>query len=370
MHKRSIVVAVLLLAATVLWIGTGPGFVSRSTSGLPVENGSPNASEAAALIRVRVSPSSAKPYRSTVIVRGVTRASRSVSLRAEVKGRVVALLARKGDVVERGQTILRLDPGSRQAALSEAKARVAQTRLEYKAMTELRKKGYRAEANVAAAKAALEGALANSGRIERDIANTTLRAPHHGVLAGQDVELGDYVMEGQALATLTDLDPLLAEGRVSERERARIQVGMPATVRLLDGQRHAGVVRFVSPAADPATRTFPIEVEIENPALRVVAGLTAELTIASTTQPAHLVPASVLTLDETGTLGLKILDSDDTVRFAPVAPLGQAKRGWWVSGLGPEARVIVVGGDYVAAGSRVDADDAGPLHLLLNQAQR
>ena len=366
MHTRSIVVAALILLAAVLWIGTGPGFVSRSP-GTTADKNPPSASPEPVLIRVRVADSEHKPYRSTLIVRGVTRPSRSVALRSEVKGRVVKLLARKGELVDTGQVVVRLDPAARRAALREAQARVAQARLEHQAITELSKKGYRAEANVAAAKAALESALSLRDRIQRDIANTSPRAPYRGVLTERKVELGDYVMEGQALATITDLDPILAEGHVTERERARVRLGAPAQIRLLDGRIRKGTVHFVSTVADPATRTFPIEVEIDNPDLDLAAGLTAELRIESSTTPAHLVPASVLTLDEAGTLGVKLLDAADTIRFVPVKPLGQAKRGLWVGGLDAKVRVVVVGGDYVGAGTRVTPDDAGPLHLILNQ---
>lgn len=357
-------VAALVLLLGGLWIATGPGFISRP---LVESRDAETPSKTTPLVRVRVSTSKSKLYRTTAIVRGATRASRSVTVRSEVKGRVLKLLVGKGAIVESGQPLIHLDLGSKHSSLREAEARVSQASMEHEAATKLLEQGYRAQANLAVATTALEGALSQRNRIQHAIQSASPKAPFRGVLSALRAEVGDYVMEGQAIATVTDLDPIFAEGRVSEHEYSRITLGAKATMRLLDGRTRSGKIRYLSSVADPATRTFSVEAEFANPDHAIVAGLTAELEVESRSIPAHLVPASVLTLDDSGQLGVKIVGDQDKVAFYRVQPVGQAAKGMWITGLPEAIRVIVVGSDYAGVGTRVVPQDAGPMHLILNK---
>jgi multidrug efflux system membrane fusion protein len=62
------------------------------------------------------------------------------------------------------------------------------------------------------------------------------------------------------------------------------------------------------------------------------------------------VPASALTLDDDGHIGVRLADADDMARFARVTVLRDSADGIWVSGLPDPARVIVRGQDYVTDG--------------------
>ena len=382
MRARSISIAGLILIALVGWIASGPGMIVRDNDALGSAdsaggNSDPQnpttldghqalagTADAGLGTRVRIALSEAKLYRPEVVVRGVTRASRVVAIRSEVKGRVVGLPISKGQVVEKAELIARLDIAERGSALRQAQAQVAQARLEYEAVARLRKQGYRAEANVATAKASLEGALSDRDRIQRAIANTAIRAPFSGVMSQRVVEQGDYVMEGQVVATVVDLDPIVALGQVSERDRARVPMGADATVRLLDNREYQGTVRYLASVADPATRTFGVEVELANPRHEIVAGLTAQMSIAGQMLQAHLVPASILTLDANGRLAVKLVDEDNRIQLAWVKAVGQSGRGLWLTGLPKQCRVVTVGGEYVEVGDVVVPEDTGRLPVI------
>jgi len=154
---------------------------------------------------------------------------------------------------------------------------------------------------------------------------------------------------GAVCATLIALDPILLVGYAAERDVDKLAVGDPATARLANGRAVEGAIRFVSRAADEATRTFRVEVAAANPALDIRDGMTAEIMVALSAAPAHLVPQSALTLDDAGRLGVRLADGG-AARFVPVTIMGEAAGGVWLDGLPPRATIIVVGQEFVSDG--------------------
>jgi multidrug efflux system membrane fusion protein len=154
---------------------------------------------------------------------------------------------------------------------------------------------------------------------------------------------------------------------VAEAEVGRLAVGMPGKARLITGQTVTGKLRYVGSRADPATRTFEVELEVANPDGRFAAGVSAELSIVHERAQAHRVPASLLSLDDDGVLGVKAVDDDNRVVFHPVDLVRAEADAVWLGGLPERLRLITVGQGFVRAGDAVRAiseDDpapAGPL---------
>jgi multidrug efflux system membrane fusion protein len=113
-------------------------------------------------------------------------------------------------------------------------------------------------------------------------------------------------------------------------------------------------VSFVGRSADPATRTFRVDVRVPNPDLTLRDGETAEIGITADGRMAHLVPQSALTLDDAGTLGVRTVDADRTARFAPVTLLRDTPTGIWLTDLPERADIIVIGQEYVTDGVPVE----------------
>ena len=111
---------------------------------------------------------------------------------------------------------------------------------------------------------------------------------------------------------------------------------------------------FLSRSADPQTRTFRVEIEVANDDLSIRDGQTAEIAIASAGVKAHLIPQSAMTLNDDGALGVRLVDAQDTVSFAPIGVMRDTSAGVWVTGLPETANVIVVGQEYVIAGVKVN----------------
>src|SRR5690606_1004951 len=146
----------------------------------------------------------------------------------------------------------------------------------------------------------------------------------------------------------------IAVGEVSERDVREIGVGSPGRVQLVDGTILEGVVRYVSPVADPNTRTFRIELAVPNPDNALPAGMTAEIRLPAGETEAHFLSPALLTLDDAGNIGVKTVDEHGVVRFHDVEIFRSASDGVWVTGLPEEAVVITVGQGFVAVGERVE----------------
>jgi len=315
----------------------------------------PEAGDAASAIAVVAIRSEARALDTGVLIRGQTEASRLVEVRAETSGPVVSAPLRRGASVTAGTLLCQIDRGTRPAALEEARARLTEAQISANAAAKLQAGGYASETAAAGAAAALQSAQAGVDAAEKEIARTTITAPFAGLLETDAAETGALLTPGGLCATVIALDPIKLVGFISEMEVDRIEVGARAGARLVTGREVLGKVTFLSRSADPETRTFRVEIEVPNPDLAIRDGQTVQILIATAGTEAHLVPASALTLNDEGRMGLRIVDADGKAAFFPVEVIRDGAKGVYVAGLPDRADVIVLGQEYVTDGVPVRA---------------
>lgn len=336
--------------------------------------------------------SQAETVGSAVILRGRTEAARQVSVASETSGLVTSEPIRKGAFVEEGSLLCQLDPGIRASQLAEARARLTEARgrvpeaqagvveaqarvreaeINVNAARQLSQDGFASETRLVSAEAALEAANAGVQRAssavtsaqagiesaqaavaaaEREIERLDIRAPFSGLLESDTAELGSLMQPGSPCATIIQLDPIKLVGFVPEADVDKVTVGAMAGARLASGEEVIGEVTFLSRSADATTRTFRVEVRVANDDLAIRDGQTAEILVASDGAAAHLLPASALTLDNDGNIGIRAVTEGDIAQFMPVSVLRDTVDGIWVSGLPDTVDVIVVGQEYVTEG--------------------
>ena len=357
--KRSYIIAAGIAIAVTGWILSGQVGGCQAPDTAPAAAAEP----AVKLPQVRVRRLVAEERIGELVLFGRTEADRVVKVKEETAAAVAKLAVKKGGRVAKGDIIARLAMDDRRARLAEAEATVDQYRIAHEAALDLSKKAFLSRVSLAQAKAELEAAKAALERIRLDIAHTVIRAPFGGIVDDLPVEIGDYVKVAETVATLIDLDPIVVVGEVGERDVAQIKLGASAHVRLATGERLAGTVRYVSKMGSTTTRTFRIEVAIDNPAGAVAEGVTAELKLPTKRLRAHRLSPSVLTLSDEGVVGVKSVNADGTVAFRPVTMIADTPDGIWLGGLPDEVTVITVGQEYVRAGQRVrpvpEEDGAG-----------
>jgi multidrug efflux system membrane fusion protein len=237
--------------------------------------------------------------------------------------------------------------------LREAQALVKQREFEYQAQQNLLKKGYQAEVNLSETLALLESAKAQVEYARIELEQTLIRAPFDGTLVERMVEKGDYLSKGNPIAIVSDDNPLIFVGEITEIERFQVHTGMPATVQLVTGRVLNGKIRFVAVNAEATTRTFTIEVEVPNLKGDIPAGVTCEIRIPVETIFAHKVSAALLSLSDEGILGLKTVDTDQRVKFYPVQFARATTEAVWLKGLPERVQLITVGQGFVREGQKV-----------------
>ena len=353
--KRSIFIAVLLALAAAAWIGSGQIGASNQAKVGEKPPADLSAAEVAPAVRVRVSQAEVRTSR--IALRGRTEADRKINVRSETHGRIAELTLEKGQRVSTGELLAQIDPDERPARLAEAKSLREQRRIEHEAATRLSKKGFRAETQVAASQAALDAAEAAVKVALMALRETAIKAPFDGLIVDRYVEIGDYVEAGDQIARVIDLDPLLVVAQVSERDAGQIEQGTLAQAQLITGQVVEGIISYISSEADAATRTFRVELEVANEGGRLADGVSAEVSLPLRQTVAHRVPPAILTLSDSGGIGVKLLSAEDEVVFAPIKIIDEAQDGIWVTGLPEQAVLITVGQEFVTEGQRVQPID-------------
>ena len=348
-HRAALVMAVLV----VLWLVSGV-FGGGNDEDVSADG-------EATLPAVRTTVLEAEDRSSRLVLFGRTEALRNVMLRAETQGQVAEIVLAKGGAVNSGDVIVRLAVDNRAARLSEAEALVEQNRINYDGAKQLSAQGYKSRLKLAEAKAALESARAHLDAMELDFARTEIRAPFSGVIDDIPVEVGDFVAVGAPVAQVIDLASVVVTAEVSERYAPDVRGGAEARVRLADGREFPGRLRYISRSSEAATRTFKVEVAVDNTAGAIAEGLTAELELQMQSNRAHRVSPAILSLSEAGEVGLKAVDADGIVRFYAVDLVSDTTEGIWVSGLPDRVQVITVGQDFVRAGQQVIAVDAAKI---------
>lgn len=362
--KPSIVIAILLAVGATAWIVSGnltsdDVDISTATGSAPTQANAPAAAPAAdkaevKVQSVRVYESIARDRLATLRIAGRTEASRAGRLMAETEGTIRTISVEEGDTVATGQQVGQIAVDERAAVVREAEALLSQREIEYSAAVKLASKGFQSEVSKAKAHAEMEAAKAAVDRAKLDLAKTKLSVPFDGVIWTKDVEEGDLVKVGDLIATIVDLDPLLVVAHVSEREVADIEEGTLARATLITGQTVEGIVRYISPQAETSTRTFRVEVEVPDTGNRYKAGITAELNLPMAESRAHLISPALLTLDDAGQVGVKLVENGNITRFVPVQILEDTPEGIWIHGLPERATLISVGQEYVADGEKVN----------------
>jgi multidrug efflux system membrane fusion protein len=341
-----------IAALVTLWVLSGQLGAEDDSAG---QSSAVSGIAAAPHSRVRVRTQAAEEIVRTIAVNGKTAPARIVELAAETDGRIVGIGVERGESAGTGDVIVRLDERDRRARLAQAEATLRQREVEYEGRARLKNENYVSEAQLQEAVALLEAAKTEVTRARLDLEYMTIRAPFDGALQTRRVEIGDFVSRGDPVATYVDNRTIVVSANVSEFDAGFVKVGATAEARLATGENVRGRIRYVAPVADEATRTFAVELEVDNAEGELRAGGTAELFMPAERILAHRVSPSLLTLDAAGNVGVKIVDEDGKVDFVVADIALSSSDGVWLAGLPETATIITVGQGFVASGAVVDA---------------
>lgn len=350
--------AFVVLVAAGSWIATGEfsSVGSALKAGAATETGPTAAPEAAPAPLLRtvlaVDPvfvDHARPIR----LSGITAADKRAALAARAEGVIATLGLTKGGMVEAGTVVMTLEGPETLAQARIAEIALAQRISELEVAEKLFAGGNTSETALTNARSNQAAAEAELNRARAAVDRLELKAPFAGVVDTLEVELGEWAQTGTPVATILSLDPILVKAEVSEIDLASVAVGSVAKVRLVNGTTMEGTVRLVAREASPSTRTFPVEIALPNPDLTLPSGMTAEVQLFAPAVSAVAVPRSIITLSDTGDLGLRVVGADNLAQFAAIKVIDDTAEGLVVVGVPEGVRIITAGQDLVNNGDEV-----------------
>ncbi|WP_052340884.1 efflux RND transporter periplasmic adaptor subunit [Salinarimonas rosea] len=357
--SKSTLIAAAVAVALVAWIASGWLLGGAEPRPAPVGPGAERQP-----FPVEVRRSRAEPVTRALLNQGEVLPDRTVTLRAEVAGRLAEIATPEGTRVEAGEVVARIDAGDLDARRDEAQALVDQAQADYDAALELQDRGVTTQARLRERFTALQSARAALERIAREIENLTIEAPFAGIVNEVALDEGEFVTVNAPVATLIDNDPLVVAIDVPQQSIGDVAVGRPAQVRFVTGETAEGDVSYVSAAAERETRTFRVEIRVPNPDGSVPSGISAETRIPIEQVPAHFFSPALLSLSSEGQLGVKTVTEEGVVAFHAVDIVQARAQGVYVSGLPEEIALITVGQGFVAEGERVRAVEAQSVDVV------
>ncbi len=245
------------------------------------------------------------------VITGSVQPERKADLRAEVSAVVLQVLKENGDVVKRGDVLVKLDEtairdslNSAEAASRAAKQALDQSERQVERMQTLRTSGMTsaqamddAEVRRNNASSDLAAARTRAVQARQQLQRTVVRAPFDGVVSERKVSAGDTASIGKELLKVIDPTSMRFEGRVSADRIAMVKPGQAVTFRIngYAGQEFRGVVKRVDPAADEITRQVEVLVGFAPGAAQPrVSGLYGEGRIEAETASALMLPEGAL----------------------------------------------------------------------------
>jgi multidrug efflux system membrane fusion protein len=346
--SRSKWIAGLLAIVLVGWMGSGAIIPSAGAGDGAVAETPDRA------VSVAVIDSVAQDVPLVLTAEGQSIPDRAVTLRAKADGEIASVAASRGDLLQAGQEIARIDAGIAEAQLVQAQTQLAQAQRDYDNALALQDRGVATEDRVSQARAARAAAEAGVTSAQDQLDNTIVTAPFAGRLNDLTVDIGESVENGMIIAEVLDNDPLTVVVQVPQQALSRLQTGQEAQVSFITGEEKAGTIAFIGANADQQTRTFRVEVVVDNPDSVMPAGLSARVAIPTGQARGHFLSPAVLSLGTNGELGIKTVDADNRVVFSTVQIVRAQTDGIWIAGLPEQARIITVGQGFVNQGDPVE----------------
>jgi len=317
---------------------------------------------------VVVAPIEKKTVALSLKLVGTATANRVSRVAAEVAGLVKTVNFKKGDLINRGDTLVTLDQTDQelslrayQAKLASADIRLDEARKDLQRSASLKKAhtisahNYEKDLfNVRTLEQEVAHARVEAARLADRIKRMTVRAPFTGFIINQHTEIGQWLNPGAPVVTLMDLSTIKVLVFLPERYLSEIAVGSSASIKFdaFKGETFTGQVSAVIPAAEEKSRNLPVEISLPNLDGRIKAGLLARVSLSGSPREVHLVPKDALVLNK-GKATIFIVNKEAAVPV-PVR-IGEA-HGQQVEIFGkivPGQMVVVQGNERLWPGQKV-----------------
>jgi RND family efflux transporter MFP subunit len=250
--------------------------ISQYGCGSEQQSGPQNRSVAVRLLTVQ-----AYDFNETVTGLGSLEAERETAVSPEIDAVLREVLFTAGQRVKEGDLLFRLDRDklersleSAKASLAQARARLEKDRRTWRRFRKLHEQNVVSteefethRENYQTAQAEVKRLQAEVQLQEERLEDAAIRAPYDGVISDAMADPGDYVEQGETLAELHLLDPMLVRFTISGIYASRVRPGQPVQAEIDAGGapvRANGKTVYVSPSVEESTRRLTVKASLHN----------------------------------------------------------------------------------------------------------
>jgi len=212
---------------------------------------------------------------------GSVTAVNGVTISTDLAGIVRQIAFESGNKVRSGDLLVRLDTTQEEAQLHQAEAQRDFAAITLKRDKDLVEKHAIAQSDYDNAEAAFRQVQASVDQFNALIARKTLRAPFDGVTGIRQVNLGQYLKEGDMVVTLQAFDPIYVNFSLPQQDLGKLAVGQPVALRVdtFEGQSFQGKITAINSLVDQATRNILVQATFANSDFRLRPGMFAKVSV-------------------------------------------------------------------------------------------
>jgi len=291
-----------------------------------------------------------------------------VWVKAEVPGQVIEVLVKEGQMVKKGQVLMKLDDRDYRTRLARIEANYELAKLNYERTKTLVKKKIAAPTKLDEIEAQLKDLTAQRNEAKVALSRTIITTPLSSLLNDISAKMGDYMGVGDPVAQILEIDTVKVTVGVPESDVTAIFDLNEADIIIeaLDKRRVTGKKIFLSRKPRTLSRLFDLELSVPNPDGHILPGMFARVELVK-----HVYEDAVA-------LPLYAIITQEDERFVFIEKEGRVEKrrvtlgtliGWQVhitSGLKAGERVVVVGHRLLDDGQAVEVikNVSNPSELL------
>lgn len=294
-------------------------------------------------------------FEETITIPGVVEAEEDVTMGASIIGIVEKKLIEEGQTVTKGQELFHIDMRTRRAMLNEMESAHSLAKKNLERIEALYKKGNIPRQDYDDAVSREEQTRAAVERMKVDVSLGVVEAPISGIADKVFADEGEFMMEGQELTRLLQLNQVEIRAGVAERYADDVNRERKATVVIEAlNERIPAMVERVAFGGDTSTNTYEVTISLDNPNMRIRPGMIAMIElIVRQTDDAVLIPIFSVIRSENGMIAF--VEKDGVVEER-VLELGGFKGDLVevVNGLNAHERIVVTNQKDLVHGQKVN----------------
>lgn len=232
----------------------------------------------------------------------------------QMAGRITKINVEIGDFVKEGQILAEID----KAQLLQAQLQLQNQEVELQRLKSLYEAGGLSQSDYDAIQMQYN---VLKTQVENLIENTTLRSPINGVVTARNYDVGDMYAMSMPIFTVEQIVPVKLLVGISESDYSKVKKGdsVSITADAIPGKTFYGKVNRIYPTVDPATRTFTVEVKVDNNYKTLRPGMFVRATINFGVNNNVVIPdVAVVKQQGSGERFVYVLNEDNTVTYQKV----------------------------------------------------